>query len=455
MTTALVQGAFPVTPAQPAPTPSGRPASDRDRDTRKNTAIAARLNSPAEKQEIPVNRPPLQKTAVPRESASPVGKSVDSGPLVETRPYQQRIIARAVGYFRGQSSPEGSSSDLPAASVMVESPTGSGKTVMGLLIAREVQRQTGCRVGWVAMRRNLLAQARAENVSRQIGLDFKLISMFDRNPPKVDFLVVDEAQHDAAMSMAVLHSEVRPQQILGLTATPYRTDRLRLCFDHVIRDTGIHQLIQDGWLSHYHHYTIPAWKPEAVAECYCREPERWGKSLMFFHRSESCFECADHLRQNGVRCEVVTAASDRERQIASFLEGRCDVLLSMAILTEGFNCPRLKTVFCRPSGRGCTVQMAGRVFRLHPDLPFKQIVQCRETRHPFPRTAAPDEQYVWMDQQWQSLKLNRHIGEISQRSLAAIARATVEIPSYVSQRRSRSSLEMFRRERRFDPAVPR
>ena len=33
------------------------------------------------------------------------------------------------------------------------------------------------------------------------------------------------------------------------------------------------------------------------------------------------------------------------------------------ILTEGFDCPSLKTVFCRPSGKSCTVQMGGRDFR--------------------------------------------------------------------------------------------
>src|SRR3712207_7511958 len=48
------------------------------------------------------------------------------------------------------------------------------------------------------------------------------ISMFDKRPPQVDLLVIDEAQHDGALSMANLHSCIKPRKILGLSATPFR-----------------------------------------------------------------------------------------------------------------------------------------------------------------------------------------------------------------------------------------
>ncbi len=83
-------------------------------------------------------------------------------------------------------------------SVLVESPTGSGKTVMGLLIAEKMQEQSSLKIGWVAMRRNLLSQAQRENERLGFGLNVQYVSMFDSNPPEVDFLIVDEAQHDAA-----------------------------------------------------------------------------------------------------------------------------------------------------------------------------------------------------------------------------------------------------------------
>ena len=88
----------------------------------------------------------------------------------------------------------------------------------------------------------------------------------------------------------------------------------------------------------------------------------------------------------------------------------------MLILTEGFDCPSLKTVFCRPSGRGCTIQMGSRVFRKHPDLPRKQIVQCKATRHPFTRTAMAEEQYVWANGHSHRLTVNREITAIGNRT---------------------------------------
>ena len=137
-------------------------------------------------------------------------------PGLEARPYQARIVAKVLGLFDGTAAGPGGAAPGPAvSSVLVESPTGSGKTVMGLAVARAMQERHGMSVGWAAMRRNLLAQAAAEN-ARGFGVDLKLISMFDKRPPQVDLLVVDEAQHDGALSMANLHGVIRPRNVLGL-----------------------------------------------------------------------------------------------------------------------------------------------------------------------------------------------------------------------------------------------
>lgn len=224
------------------------------------------------------------------------------------------------------------------------------------------------------------------------------------------------------------------------TATPFRTDRIKLCFDKIITDAGIHQLIQDGYLSRYRHFTIPVYNPESVAAHYNAEPARWGKTLIFFHNLHDANYCATRLQ---CRAEVVTASSNRDRQLADFEAGRVDVLLSMMILTEGFDCPALKTVFCRPSGKGCTMQMCGRVFRKHADTPIKQLVQCRNTRHPFLRTAIADEQWTWDDDRWQALTVNAELEEITQTARLLVASAEVAFPSYVKTRRK--PIRVFRR----------
>jgi superfamily II DNA or RNA helicase len=344
---------------------------------------------------------------------------------VQPRPYQQRIVARAVSLF----------CDQQLRSILIDSPTGSGKTVMGLLVAKSLQERLGVRVGWVAMRRYLLAQARAENEARRIGVAAEFLSMFDRDPPAgLDLLVVDEAQHDAAQSMAHLHQVIRPRFILGLSATPFRADRVKLCFDSVLKDAGIQTLIQDGYLSPYHHYTIPRHTPEAVVEHYLRDRPRWGKTLLYFHTLEQCHAADALLRAAGVRSEVVSGDSDREAQLEAFRSGRLDVLSNCMMLGEGFDCPELKTVFCRPSCKGVTIQMAGRVLRKHPALPFKQIVQCQRTRWPFLRTAAAALQYTWVGDGWRSLQANPFINAVNGRALQALAQTTVTLPEYLTKR---------------------
>jgi superfamily II DNA or RNA helicase len=344
---------------------------------------------------------------------------------VQPRPYQARIVRKAFDLFARQE----------LRSVLIDSPTGSGKTVMALLTAKAMQEALGLRVGWVAMRRYLLDQAAEENERHKINVEASYVSMFDRDPPTgLDLLIVDEAQHDAAQSMAVLHQRVRPRFILGLSATPFRADRVKLCFDSVIKDAGIQALIQDGYLSPYHHYTMPKYDPATAAAFYLREPARWGQSLVYFRTVAECEQAQAALRKGGVRAEVVTGSSDRDRQLEQFRGGEIDVLCNCMVLSEGFDCPQLRTVFCRPSCKSVTVQMAGRVLRQHPAFSFKQIVQCQQTRWPFARTAAPQIQYVWASGEWRSLEVNPRIAQVNMKTLQALARSDAQLPEYVLKR---------------------
>jgi superfamily II DNA or RNA helicase len=359
------------------------------------------------------------------------------GTNIEPRPYQARIVAKALDFFLQKG----------LRSILLESPTGSGKTVMGLLIAQGLQQALGLKVGWVAMRRYLLAQAEAEIAGRGLSVKASFISMFEKDPPRgLDLLVVDEAQHDAASSMAHLHAAICPKYILGLSATPFRADKVKLCFDTVIRDAGIQQLIQDGYLSRYHHYTVPNFAPATVCDFYAREPERWGKTIFYFHTLPQCFEARKLLAKRGFKTEVVTGSSDREAQLDAFRAGKLHALINCIVLAEGFDFPALQTVFCRPSGKAITVQMCGRVFRKHPAVPVKQVVQCQKTRWPFVRTASADVSHVWTAGGWRTLQVNDRIQQVGLVTLKALAGCDVKLPEYLEKRRPRSERLAARRE---------
>jgi superfamily II DNA or RNA helicase len=365
---------------------------------------------------------------------------------VQSRPYQRRIVTKTVDMFQGRYRNGANELEPNARSVLIESPTGSGKTVMGWLAAKALQAEyPDLAVGWVAMRRNLLAQAASENAGKGIHVqNVHMISMFDRNP--VDLmamkaegrkvlLVVDEAQHDAANSMAHLHNTIEPDFILGLSATPFRTDRVKLCFDKIIKDAGIHQLIQDGYLSKFHHYSIPNWNVETVVETYLRDPKRWGKSIFYFPNLSECFDCASRLRAASAVCDVVTGDTDVEDQLEAFANGDIPALINCMKLTEGFDAPDLQTAFVRDSGKGCTMQMAGRVFRKFQAISAKQVVQSKQTRWPIIRTAMPEQQFVWQEDSWLSLTVNPKLNTINQNARLAIAQTEVELPQFLTNRK--------------------
>lgn len=371
--------------------------------------------------------------------------SLWSGTALEARDYQINIVDKVnrmfLGcYVNGKGVVEG-----PSRSVMIQSPTGSGKTSMGLMVGKALSMSfPDIHFGWVAMRQTLLSQAARENAVKGIGLsNISFVSMFDKYPSelmaarlsgkKVGF-IVDECQHDATSSMAAIHALVKPEMVIGLTATPYRTDKMKLCFDRVVTDCGIHQLIQAGFLSRFDHYTIDKYDVRSLFDLYCRYRERWGKSIFYFHSIAECDELAALLNGAGVSAETVSGTSDVDRQLEDFASGRLKVLLNCQMLTEGSDFPDLQTVFVRDSGRGPTVQMAGRVLRKHASVPVKNVVQSKNTRWPFLKTAKPAHQFLRQDNQWLSLTANPRIDDIARASMMAIAVTNNSMPSFIADR---------------------
>ena len=58
--------------------------------------------------------------------------------------------------------------------------------------------------------------------------------------------------------------------------------------------------------------------------------------------------------------EVVTADSDKDRQLERFVANKVKVIANVAMLTEGFDQPDVTSVFARDGSRLPTVQMCGR-----------------------------------------------------------------------------------------------
>lgn len=330
--------------------------------------------------------------------------------VLDIRDYQLRIISKALNYVLVDG----------VDSIMIESPTGSGKTVMGQVIVQYLHDIGFTKSqSWIAMRKELLKQAHKH--STKIGADYNMhyVSMFNKRPPIVDTVVIDECQHDATESSTSQHIIVKPKLTIGMSATPYRQDSAKLFFKRIIRDANTRILIKAGYLAKFNHWMIDDWTPESVATTYLNEIDKWGKSIVFFRTLEECkiFKCI--LETADINVELVTADSDRDSQLAAFESGEVSVLVNMMILTEGFDSNTIHTAFIRDSSKGPTRQMTGRVLRRDGDA-IKNVVQSRKTGYTFLKVADGEVCYLQKDGIWEVIEKNKKVDEMHDCAMSAI-----------------------------------
>ena len=312
----------------------------------------------------------------------------------ENRPYQQEAIKEGVAAFteRGHNS------------VLLESPVGSGKTYMALEMIHRLQQHLGhtLKVGWVAPRRHLLQQMMEANRDLY-GDRIRPVSLFEKAPPEVDLVVLDEAHHEATQSCVLLYEKMRAKWTIGLSATPMRTDRMKLSFQETVRTCSIGRLVREGHLSQFNTYVIPNYGVDTVADFYLADPHRWGKCLVFFSTIAECVAFRERLAAVGIGCEVVTSDSDKESQIEAFASGRVQVVANVAMLTEGFDQPDVASIFARDASRLPTIQMCGRGLRRAPGKVACNIVQSANTNYLFERVAHPRNAFRWQQGRWLAL----------------------------------------------------
>jgi len=347
---------------------------------------------------------------------------------LQPRDYQIRIISKAVDAF-----------NAGRKSVMIESPCGSGKTPMGLVTCKMLEKShPTMQFGWVAMRRKLLTQAQKENERVNVK-NIQFLSMFDKNPPKADMIITDESHHDAAQTCATLHQKMETKLSFGLSATPFRTDRVQLCYEKIISDCGVRYLIEKDYLSPFDQYAIPKWTPQTVADQFLRSPEKWGQSIVFMQTQNLCFDLQNKLLHGGVMADVILGTDSntrREEIFNAFESGESQVLINVYLLTEGFDCPKLQSVWVRDSCKLCTMQMAGRVLRKDPEHNNKvaQIIQSEQTPFPYSKVAKPRTQNIWDNNKWLSLEPGANIDKLINIIRKKVLTKQINIPAYLNNK---------------------
>lgn len=307
---------------------------------------------------------------------------------------------------------------------LVVLPTGCGKTYTALLIVERAAQRLGRapRVGFWAHRSELVDQTielfgeafGRQHVGRiqaggcEFGRDTSVGMIQTAVQPRRlarlapstwDIQIVDEAHHSVASTYRrVLARTVGPQTMLvGLTATPDRTDGIGLIevYGRIHEGISLLDAIEQGFLVEpfgirqcvdVNLDDIPSRNGDfaelplaermkapavldATIDAWLEHAER-RKTIGFAVRVDHAALLAERFNARGVRAAYVhggTSADARRKLYDDLRDGELDVLLSVGVLTEGFDERSVACVMLvRPTqSLGLYKQMIGRGLRTH------------------------------------------------------------------------------------------
>lgn len=213
-----------------------------------------------------------------------------------------------------------------------------------------------------------------------------------------DYIVVDEFHHAAAPTYRRLLAYFNPKFLLGLTATPERSDQsdiLSLCDDNLVFECGLFEGIRSQRLVPFHYYGIfdefvdyaeIPWRngrfdPEQLSNRLATQNralhalKEWRlrkqtRTLAFCVSVRHAEYMANAFRAAGINAEAVYGGSSmgRAEALDALRDARLDVLFSVDLFNEGMDLPEIDTVMMlRPTeSKVLFLQQLGRGLRLAP-----------------------------------------------------------------------------------------
>ena len=314
--------------------------------------------------------------------------------------YQEEMVARVQNAFRTHQS------------VMVQMPTGTGKTYLLAAVVKSEERRVKNPCVWiVAHRRELVAQI-TDTLNRFSLLpdttNIKVMSIqwltlhYREMKDEPSLIVIDEAHHAVANTYAEVMRAFPKAKKLGLTATPYRLNGKGFTdlFDVLLTSWSVERFMAEGRLSLYDYYSI---KPEGQDQRLIDSLKKRGadgdyqqkelnevmdvrpslerlcmtikqyvsekKGIVYAFSIEHAEHIAEFYCENGINAVAIsskTPLSERKSLIGQFKKSKIQVLVSVDLFSEGFDCPDVEFIqLARPTlSLSKYLQMVGRGLRV-------------------------------------------------------------------------------------------
>ncbi|MDQ6876526.1 MAG: DUF3427 domain-containing protein [Candidatus Dormibacteraeota bacterium] len=292
---------------------------------------------------------------------------------------------------------------------LIVAATGSGKTVVSAFDYKRVRQEwPGASLLFVAHRREILEQSRDtfRNVLRDgdfgelmvaserprqgkhVFASVQSLSHTDLQSLRPDFydvVIVDEFHHAEAPTYTRLLEHLKPRLLLGMTATPERTDGLDIkrWFDgRIAVELRLWDALEQGLLCPFQYFGVSdgvdlrdvkwsrgGYDSKELGRIYTAtdlrvrkildavenvvESPTTMKALGFCVSVEHAKFMADHFNKAGISSVAVSAdssASERSEALRELRTGKTKVIFSVDLFNEGLDIPDVDTVmFLRPT----------------------------------------------------------------------------------------------------------
>lgn len=311
--------------------------------------------------------------------------------------------------------------------LMIQMPTGTGKTIVFTSVVRDIRRwctlhSPESKILIVAHRKELITQASSKlkdvphgiimsGTKQQMQHMVQVASiqtfMSCRNYEtmrhyRFDFIIIDEAHHSIASGYQKLWEMYPHSKKLGVTATPWRMNHcgFRSLFSEIILSKPIEWFVNEHYLSNYDYISI---RRNSETQKAVNSIDRFGVDGDYLESELSnIFDC-DHIRaelyksykkfadgkkgiiyaidrrhaanildlyaSHGVSIRMIdgtTPADERQSIIDDFKDGVVRVIVNVNIFSEGFDCPDIEFIQLARPTRSLTMylQQVGRGLRI-------------------------------------------------------------------------------------------